>query len=1168
MIFARPVYHGVTLDGLEEGLHLRSLQLSGFKTFASPMTVEFSEGITAIVGANGSGKSNLVDAIRWALGEQSMREIRGRRNEDVIFSGSQQRRAASLAEVKIRFDNESRWLPIEATEAEIIRRIYRSGDSEYVINGNRVRLRDVVDVAREGGLNGGHTIVGQGMVDAVLTARPADRRRFIAAVAGVAPYEARKAEALSRLAATAQNVSEAVTLLGEIEPRLRILKRQAALAQGAITAKTELHRALAWHYASSWSRLQSERETARERLTQRRAQEEELRASLNALDDQRRRQEESFRQSQSQLQQARERVRDAEWQAEKCRATSRALRQDLSRLEETSTTLRARIQAIEDDQELTRTIEQQREQVESLSAELKTAEGELLELERRRLDLLHASEASQKEMQETARRLQANESRVSTHLAERERIQQETEKLERQAQHFVRLLPQLEGSLSEKRQEVESLRAQVELLREQRSTAMAVRDRSRKEQEGVHSLVLEASADIDRLKRGIEMLRSELEELQESRPPSTFRQVGESVHVTEDLAASLAAALGAMVEAPARPSNDAPGPRPAASPPPEWQRQVLAALEASNIAAKGWLSDLVQLDDSGDPISPSLATTLVLGPETELEPAWEAVRELESLSVDHPPLKLVDLKGNLRSAGSLYVASPTERQAVRREIEIAQAQLRVDDLQQRLNQVTVRLDGLIEQERQMSSDLERDEASFQSQSRTSAETEAALGHASALLVSYQDEVESVELRLQEINRDRDVAMGRLATLAEELVPQEDSLQLDRQRLEAARASHSTMQGQIEGLENSIRGQMNEVVVLRRRVELEVQELNRLLQRKQESVEERARLAQRIVETAQAHEEALGKLAASEAQESDARAELEEARRGLDSLPAASPQSQDSQRIEERLRALRSSIEEAVAAGERLTVEVEQLDARLEDLTRECRIDLEMDPDNVRAPEDGSIYSELDIRRLRIRAGQAEEIDPGVVAEFEALTERRDTMVAQIEDLQTASDEIEGLLRDTDREVRRRFRLAFSHVNSLFSTYFNDIFGGGSGELLLETMDGVEAVEIVTQLPGRRSRDLSSLSGGERTLVAGAFLFALISAAPPPFCVLDEVDAALDETNVDRYLGVLRQLALQTQFIVVTHNRGTMAAADFLYGIVLDQERGSRALSLRLDQAAS
>jgi chromosome segregation protein len=389
--------------------------------------------------------------------------------------------------------------------------------------------------------------------------------------------------------------------------------------------------------------------------------------------------------------------------------------------------------------------------------------------------------------------------------------------------------------------------------------------------------------------------------------------------------------------------------------------------------------------------------------------------------------------------------------------------------------------------------------------------------------------------------------------------------MEQERLRTSSAEREVIERELDGLEERIRSTGDDLTLLDRQLELESTERDRLRRRMTETRQEQKRLEKLLQEALATREAFAAESGAAEESVASTHIELEAAEHELAETPEETvvPATDD---LMEDLPGLHQQIEEIVRERERARLEQEQIEAALERLTQEALLDLGAHPNSLTAPDTDREFTDVEIRRLRIRSEQAEDIDPGVTQEYEASVTRRDTMLAQIEDLETAMAEIEEMLRDADREVRRRFRMAFSRVNDLFSLYFREIFGGGNAELMLESADDVESVEIVTQLPGKRARELSGLSGGERTLVAGAFLFSLISASPPPFCILDEVDAALDETNVDRYVGVLKDLSRQTQFIVVTHNRGTMAAANSLYGIVLDEEAGSRALSLRLDEA--
>ena len=534
-------------------------------------------------------------------------------------------------------------------------------------------------------------------------------------------------------------------------------------------------------------------------------------------------------------------------------------------------------------------------------------------------------------------------------------------------------------------------------------------------------------------------------------------------------------------------------------------------------------------------------------------------------TVGQHSLCLVDKEGNLRRAGARLTAPATARKSVRRERALA-------DLEAHLARVT---EALPECERKLNS-AQASEDAAQAQmiiaEQALRDARIARSTAEADLVARRRAAETLQSDLRARQEMTGASRSELTDVSV--------------KLEQARAAVQSLSEAVKGAEESAaiavaeeqmsredyqastedeRRLAGELQIASRRVELEQAEHDRQESALQAAVKERDRAIERISALEASRNDAAAALIRSSVAVETAAADLESAQARLDESPdephEPSPAEPDP------LPTLQTRLESEIQNAQRYRSELEHVNEQLNRVAHECALDLDSDPSSLQPAEMEREPSELDIRRLRIKAEQAEDIDPGVADELQELTQRRDFMHEQMTDLQMASDELEDILREADREARRRFRMTFTQVNSLFGQFFKDIFGGGTGELILDTSDNADGIEIVTQLPGRRVRGLGGLSGGERTLVAGAFLFSLLAASPPPFCILDEVDAALDESNVDRYLGVLRQLSTRTQFAVVTHNRGTMAAANTLYGIVLDPTTGSRALSLRLDEIA-
>ncbi|HZT97201.1 MAG TPA: chromosome segregation protein SMC [Chloroflexota bacterium] len=1153
-------------SGLEVGLYLRSLEVSGFKTFASPTLIEFAEGITAVVGANGSGKSNLVDALRWGLGEQSLRELRGHRAEDVIFSGSERQRGAAMAEVAVRFYGAASSVHDLGSEAEIVRRVFRSGEGEFQINRRRVRLRDIADLVREAGLAGAHTIVGQGMVDAVLSARPLERRNMIAEVAGVAAYEARRAEALSRLSATKQNVASALALLEEIEPRLRLLKRQAGIAGGASAARSQLNAALARHYSLHRRGLMTHQEEVLRSLQEAEERARGLRDLIGQAEAEDRLRQQRLARLHEAREAARERLRDAEAEVNRIAEAKNGADALAGRLGREMTGLESRLESLTPVDELETQVRSQRATVDQLRSrleELRRAEHEAVEQEQQATGRLAASSSQLEAL--------VAELQNQRHLLERERVELDSigRELERLDSRLIRLSagrPETEQGVADAEHDLQESRVRASEAEARMQQALAALHESRHLLHEAGTARSASESERDRLEdRGL-ALKMELEELKRQRTGTATTPLGQCVHVDDHLALALAASLGSLLESDVSPGHGRPGLRRAGIPTPVWQDHIWSTAEAASTTPMGWLSDFVELDRDAGAIMGVLTSTLVLPAGTDLEAVWSAVAPLDAESIGHPPLRLVDVQGNLRAAGSAQLAGQSERQAVRRETAISrvEADLRAHEL--RLQDAVTEAEQRSQREHAAQAQFETSEGEFHVASRVASDAQTAVHRLESRLERLKSDSESLRLEQREMEERRTFLEGRERALTDALAPLQSSIESLTERLDGAQGEHKALEVEVERLAQSLSSWGGEIELLTRTISLEQVELGRLEAQRDRAHGERRQMQEQLIETRNHHDDAWARIAALERRAEEAQHSLLLSREAYAAFSIPAEQNQAGLE-DERLPALRAALEESVRRQERSATELQQLRADIERLQSECREDLNLDLEEIESDSgDGLALSELEIRRLRLKAQQAEEIDPAVTAEFEALQTRRDEMVAEIEDLEATVDELEGMLREADREVRRRFQMAFSRVNALFADYFEEIFGGGSAELVLDESGVPEAVDILTRLPGRRTREVGALSGGERTLVAGAFLFALLSVSPPPFCVLDEVDAALDETNVDRYLDVMRRLAERTQFVVVTHNRATMAAADSLYGIVLDADRGSRALSLRLEEA--
>jgi chromosome segregation protein len=1148
---------------------LQSLKLTGFKTFASPTTIEFSSGITAIVGANGSGKSNLVDALRWVLGEQSSRDLRARRSEDVIFAGGHGRKPASLAEVRVQFSGAE---ADNGGEAEIVRRLYRSGESEYVLNGSRARLRDIVDFARVHGLfSGGHTIVGQGMVDGALSVRGVERRGYVAAAAGVTAYEAKRAETARSLENARRNVGETIALCEQLDARLRVLKRQASIARGAAQSRADLNAALETHYAIRWEESQAVAARLKSDIAGSTDKATVIREEIVSLEEQIRRLQERIDNLRTAQEEQRAAVMATEFAMGRAADVVQVAKAGATNKQSEVAELAARVKALAADTSI-------REQVGAAETYLVQLNQRLEAQDRRGKELANAAVAAFVEVErvrelftkssEGIRELLESESTLRRTLADLEsrrdmQIQLGSDAKERLpmsqdavavsrevVRNFGTVEAQAERKLLEERSSFEAAEAELETARQEFSRQQAEYDQDLGEMAHV-------SARLNAM-TGTSVGAQD--------------QMIRNLSFSRELADAVASVLGVLTDLPTRPDPGVPGIRPADRPEDRWKTSVRETVRKNGVDALGWLDDLISTSEPG--LENILASTLVVPSGSPIDALFESIGSSTSLPVSVPAFGLVDLDGNYRSAGRFIRPLTAASESASRRAAFRELEDRFKDLQRitavRSEALTVSKAAL--DARQCTLDSARDQVSTASASL--AEVRARRVHEREMLAGHERMVLALSQQVASAEETLEVTRTQI-------VETEDGITRVRERIDGAEADLATVRDELRLAEESAAEARanNESIesdrdLLVRQIALEKVSLDRLRAVATAHDGELRELSERLRQTEIESEQSRGAIRQAEAGFRRAQADYEDAVRVL-TESAVAREDGDAvdqgrgrlQALRERIDALRGDLQTQFGAIERQRANLEHVESDLGRIATECELDLGKHPSELTMGA-GVAPTDVEIRRLRIRVEQAEEVQPGIVEEYDGLEQQRDTLEFQIRDLETAADKLRAILVETDREVRRRFQLAFAEVNEYFREFVPAIFNGGSGDLVLESIDGIESVEVAVSLPGKRSRDLASLSGGERTMVAGAFLFALVAASPPPLCVLDEVDAALDETNVDRYLGILKHLAQSTQFVVVTHNRGTMSAADTLFGIVIDGERGSRALSLRLDQFAS
>jgi chromosome segregation protein len=1099
------------------------------------------------VGPNGSGKSNIVDAIRWCLGEQNPRDLRGQRAEDVIHAG--RKRVLGSAEVSLSFEGDATSEPAELC---VSRRLHRSGESEYLIDGSRRRLRDVNSALS--GLGMDHprfVVVTQGMTDFLLSATGAERRALLEQAAGLASYRQRRDEASQKLAVAEQNMLTAETVLAELDPRLRSLLRQVRAIEARDDLLARLHRRQTLWYTRQREDLSTELREAAAACAAAEAQRHEAHMRLEEFErvaelsiererEWQRRVEiasSAVHLAQRELDAASHRVAALERQVADAELSRSAVEGRLHELGgETSSAAERRDRAAAEADSTWSAYEAAEAAAHGAQQRVSRLEEETAAADTSLAAARAEADRVRSERDETAERVRALESDVDAVTARASRLQHRAAEIDGEIE-----------ACAEPLRRANAMESDARIRAEHASTMLAAHeDALHLAQSRLRRLRTLFSAVQERL-RGTRAAEKRLDRVYEA----LDRELGSTVLGSLRIEAGAERAIDAAVE------SWRFGYRPAGV----WLEDFVSWRDTHRaVMPPGacWADELVS---STEPLPSLLLGTVVVQDLDQAEALWSTLSGERSHLIGSPPIQIVGRDGSLVSAhgsrryagddrGARYLETRAQRGALdasRRRLERNERRLAVVEERMQKDLKTLLDTGQLLREQVV--EARQVLSASEAESRRLAIQLERLRHeandTSRDLNACREQVDAVNSARAEAEKQ----LHELASLG-------DGLEL--QRSERVRAA-ARAQADLEAAQRVAAEAAGDASILRKRAE-----------------------AQRdILRSADAELNRLGREPARlEHQLSSLRDELERksaelgtARQSVVELAeAAAEREQDLMRvragrpaIEDRgsqLRAAREASDRTIALHERAAArvaEVESARARLDDEIEREMGSAALEP--IEVPDEPE-PSEDEIRRLRARAAQYADFDPGVVQEYRELVQRRDYLTAQVGDLRAASEGVREVMIVADAEMRQRFSVALSSVSDEFNRVFRVMLRGGEAHLE-QLEDG--GIEVRASLPGKRTRSSTSFSGGERALVASALLFGVLRMRPAPFCVLDEVDAALDETNVDRYLHALDELSERTQTLVVTHNRATMAAATALYGLTMDSDGASSLLSLRLDQ---
>lgn len=1191
-------------------LRLKSLELQGYKTFASRTVFEFAEGITAIVGPNGSGKSNIADALRWVLGEQSFGLLRAKKTEDMIFAGSEHRPRAGMASATILFDNADGWLPLDFSEVSLGRRAYRDGRNEYLLNGQHVRLREINELLAQSGLSERtYTILGQGLVDASLALKADERRRLFEEAAGVGLYRSRREETLRRLEATQRNLERILDIMAELEPRLRSLERQARRALEYTQMQADLRLLLREWYGYHWHKTLHEVTQSREVLRQQEIRQREARENFQARQAEYAAFRERLHVLRAQLNAWHRQSADlhSRWEAasrelavleERQRAllTSRqSLGSERDRLSEENVLARERLQEAE--KEYNRV----QENVTEARAHLASAQGTLATLQAERSALEGELRAAQERLTSLTTRRAEAQARLDELAARRlslgERFSAAAQAIREAEAEVVRADGEARVAATARQQTEAAWRAAEQTLNAHHQALSALEDEKRSQSEELAALKAEWSrlaAQLEVLEQAEQSLsgyaegaRFLLEAARSARLPGARGALSAALDVPAELEMAVAAALGESLDAVLLQSASL--------------EEALTLLEAGDVgrAALLPLDGLLApapLPPPADPDCLGLAASLVEAPEdlhaaknlllghTFIVRHRAAARRL--LNGQPPHVRAVTLRGEVFRADGLVLAGKSRRGSTlsrprqRRELQDALTALggRVDALQSALRDLTSSL--LAAQEAVSTAESAQREARARLEAAESAEREAnaTLASARRALEWQQKQLEALQAEASRTEAEENALLTAQAALESESAQAAEQVSILEGKLSSV--SLEEAQGQVsywttraavaEQARGDVESRLRERRAAASRLEEQTSNLTARLEAAQNDLaaleKERAALYERErtlaaeIADLQAHIEPAEKdLANAEEQERKLQEAEAEAQRVMTLADRQYNQVQvEVIRRQEALETLRGRIQDDFGL-----VNFEY--AR--DVSGPMPLPLDGMVEQLPVVRELSAGLEEQLTQQRAQLRRMGPINPEAQQEFESESERYAFMKTQVEDLRHAEADLRQVIAELDELTRQEFSKTFEAVDREFRSIFVRLFGGGSARLALTDPENLveTGIEIEARLPGRREQGLALLSGGERSLTAIALVFALLKVSPTPVCVMDEVDAMLDEANVGRFRDLLQELSRETQFIVITHNRNTVQAADVIYGVTMGRDSASQIISLKLDE---
>ena len=1178
-------------------MYLKSIEVQGFKSFANKIVFEFHNGITGIVGPNGSGKSNVGDAVRWVLGEQSAKQLRGGNMQDVIFSGTETRKPLGFASVAITLDNSDHKLDIDYEEVTITRRLYRSGESEYLMNGVSCRLKDINELFYDTGIGKeGYSIIGQGQIDKILSGKPEERRELFDEAAGIVKFKRRKNTALKKLDEEQQNLVRVTDILSELTRQLGPLERQSETARIYLKKKEELKQldvnmflVETSYIREQLKEVEAKYQVAQEELNQTqnvfeqtKTEYEQLEKELEELDEKIQQARELSSQNalkkqqlENDIQILREQIRAAHQSDQHYQERIGFIEQELSRREEEAKghleekeQLEEKIKNISEKKtEHQKKLEQLHGEIDSCSSQIEESKNEIIEILNQRASTKGKMQRYDAMLEQIGIRKAALSQRV---LKLKSDESEQTEIIKKHQQEYQQIsvrMDELNQEYRKTEKEVTSLRKLMDDQNKQLEAAQTSYHREASRLESLRNMSERYEGYGNSIRRVME---------QKANQPGIHGVVADLIKVQKKYEIAIETALGGSIQNIVT-DND------------QTAKYLIEFLKRNRYGRATFLP-LTNMRKSSFTNGAALKEPGVVGTADTLVEAEDTYRTLLSQllgrtlvvdTIDHAiaigrkyshSLRIVTLEGELLSPGGSMTGGAFKNTSnlLGRKREIEELEQSVVTLKNNMQKMQASIaknrddrNVLRDHLSDLTEQLQKLQLSQNTEKMNIAQAETKIREIRGGYGQLKSEGREIESQIQEIKTNSSAIQAEMELSNSREKEQENLVNEKQEVLDALQMEEAEQAKQVNEIQM-------ELSSLEQKRSFSQENIGRIVQEERGLREELEHIRISMEESSQDMEKKEAEIVEIQKTiEAAANAQVEDEKDMEAYLKKKEELNVQHKSFFHRRDELSGHISLMDKECFRLNSQKEKLEERQEDQTNYLWEEYEITPSQAAAyrmdevPDRGVIRKEITELKDSIR--KLGNVNVNAIEEYKEVSERHKFLSTQHSDLVQAAETLKGIITELDEGMRKQFTEKFEQIRMEFDKAFKQLFGGGKGTLeLMEDEDILEAgIKIISQPPGKKLQNMMQLSGGEKALTAIALLFAIQNLKPSPFCLLDEIEAALDDSNVTRFAQYLHKLTKNTQFIIITHRRGTMNAADRLYGITMQEKGVSTLVSVNL-----